>query len=131
MADAPRPAHDPLLRALVKGVEQQAGDGSIKMPITLWVGGTVVWGSLTTWARYLAGLVDYFQTVSGAGGELFEPIYNDLPKHKAPDGQHVHLVGARVYGPDGAAIPPTFGVPWRGRIAEIDAWSFGVLAQQQ
>jgi hypothetical protein len=131
MANGPRPAHDPLLRALVKGVEQQAGGGASNLSITLWVGGTVVSGSLAAWPRYLAGVVDYFQTIRDGGGEIFEPIYNDLPKDKAPDGRHVHLLGARVYGPDGAAIPPTFGVPWRGRIAEIDAWSFGVLAQQK
>jgi hypothetical protein len=38
----------------------------------------------------------------------------------------IHLRDARVFSPQGAGLPGT-GMHWRGRLAEISGWSFGLL----
>ena len=119
------PPQDPILAALANAVEEV---GTTGVPITLWTGGAVVCGVLTTYATWLRDVVFYFegQTIA-AGGDAFAKVYEELPKDRPPDDDHVHLRAAHALDPGGELVPAGNGVPWRARLREVDAWSFGVL----
>jgi hypothetical protein len=122
------PPQDPILTDLVRAVEDV---GTATVPITLWVGGALVAGTLVTYATWLNEVIFYFQTHDiAAGGDAFAPVYEELPHDRPPDRDHIHLSGARAFAPGAPMVPPNGGVPWRARIREVDAWSFGVLTDQ-
>lgn len=120
------PPQDPILTDLVHAVEET---GTATVPITLWVGGALVAGTLVAYATWLREVVAYFETHDiAAGGDAFTPVYEELPRDRAPDRDHMHLRDARTFAPGAPTAPGDGGVPWRARIRAVDAWSFGAPA---
>lgn len=101
------------------------------MPVTLWVGGTIVTGLVQNrrfWAKtVIAGLGE-----DGAFGfdhllEVWEQREAEDPDHENRVYSFIHLTEARTFmGVHFVPEGPT--MPWRGRLDSIDGWTFGTLA---
>ncbi|WAU83405.1 hypothetical protein O1Q96_29185 [Streptomyces sp. Qhu-G9] len=116
------------LQMLVRLVAQ---DPEAALPITLVIGGGLLYGDLishkawtTDWARSLHG-------VDGAGAQLLERFPEQVDQavvdkqgRRVPERlpQWVHLRDATsVVGAGGPVLMPL----WRGRLADISGWSLG------
>ncbi|WP_235882196.1 hypothetical protein [Streptomyces apricus] len=122
------PAPDLQLQMLVRLVGQ---DPQAALPITLVVGGGLLYGDLishkawtTDWAHSLRG-------VDGPGAQLLERFPEQVDQavaekqgRPAPQRlpQWIHLRGATaVFGSGGPVVMPL----WRGRLTDVSGWSLG------
>jgi hypothetical protein len=136
----PQAESDWLLAALVNGVNKTGGG----LGLTLWVGGTIVSGTVASIADYFEGLAADFASAKGEGAPsmrtLFEKLgaqsreaFEEARSKKDDDDddvlhvRYIHLSGAHTFSPGGDAIPTGNGVWWRGRLDAIDGWCFGEL----
>lgn len=116
------------LQMLVRLVGQ---DPQAALPVTLVIGGGLLYGDLishkawkTDWAHSLRG-------VDGAGAQLLERFPEQVDQavaekqgRPAPQRlpQWIHLRDATsVVGPGGPVVMPL----WRGRLADVSGWSLG------
>ena len=119
---------DNLLKLLVR----MANKGG-SFPLTLFVNGVVVSGTLVSKHRYfesfVSGLTSGFDKENaGVVREAFgvdqpAPSFGD-DDGAGPDPEYVHLLDARVYAPGQEGMPRN-GMSWRGRISQVDAISYG------
>lgn len=109
-----------------------------ELPITLFVGGLIVSGNLTSGHKYFQGLGEQLTEFFGGHSEDTEKavqyftspgkIYAEETdsEPKSPP-QFIHLRQAMVFAPGQTPIP-NGGSWWRGRVASVDAFHFGSLS---
>jgi hypothetical protein len=132
---------DWLLRVLVASANSST---TFEMPITLYVGGLIVSGILVGGEQYFNAAAD--QIAAGVtpadqappDSKVEAPSYADTLReygkvYESATGQRIdtwpefiHVLDAQTFSPTGA-IPTTKGVPWRGLLRHVDAFSFGRL----
>lgn len=113
---------------------------STEIPVTLLIGGAILSGSLVSGHRYFdeigAGFVealtdkvptDAIETFDGFMKKNSEVYTTEEGRETAGEPTFIHLREARYFHQSGAPIPSNQGIWWRGRISEIDGWSFGGL----
>ena len=132
---------DWLLRALVTSANAAI---KFELPITLYVGGLIVSGLLVGGERYFdaiadeiaAGTIPTDEAPSDSAVETpsFPEILRGYGKgYESATGQEIdawpefiHVLDAQAFSPSGP-IPTTRGVPWRGLLRRVDAFSYGRL----
>jgi len=131
----PNPAlPDWYLQALVETVNGK----DIEFPITLFVGGLIVSGQLTSGHKYFEGLgTQLTQFFGGPSDDTTEIIrYFTFPGDaytrnekgaKIPPPQYIHLREAKIFTPGQRPILAE-GAWWRGRLACVDGFHFGLLS---
>ena len=127
-------APDWYLRVLVNAVN----GSEMALPVTLFVGGLVVSGKLVSGHRYFAGLREQLTQFFGGKGvadeETLDSFTSEGQNYKAeknaddPLPFYIHLEAAKEFAPGQQPIP-TDGTWWRGRLASVDAFHFGQLAE--
>lgn len=132
---APNPAlPDLYLQALVNIVNGK----DIEFPITLFVGGLIVSGQLTSGHKYFEGLGEQLTQFFGgpsddtaevvklftAPGDIYTQTEDTT---EIPPPQYIHLREGKIFTPGQQPIPVE-GVWWRGRLASVDGFHFGSLA---
>lgn len=114
-------------------------DADAEFPLTLYAGGLVISGVLASGRRYFESLELQFAELFERGGAddpgavsaqlvtAGKQIYadRDHAARKAPP-HYIHLRDARVFSAGHKPMPQE-GTWWRGRIAEVDGFSFGRL----
>lgn len=137
-SDVPDPAQpDWYLQALIGIVNGK----DIEFPITLFVGGLIVSGLLTSGHKYFQGLGEQLTQFFGGPSEetsktvgyFTSPgdIYTeDTASEPKPPPQFIHLRAAMVFSPGQTPIP-NGGSWWRGRVANVDAFHFGSLSASE
>lgn len=109
-----------------------------EFPITLFVGGLMVSGQLTSGHKYFEGLGEQLTQFFGGPSDdtqenvnyLTSPKEIYLKKEDAKDKvppQYIHLREARVFVPGQQPIPSE-GSWWRGRMSSVDGFHFGSLS---
>lgn len=138
------PTEDPALRALGLSsdliLEQLviAANLGYEFPVTLLTGGMLVSGRVVGGRKFVQHLLD--DVVSkiandGTRGEFHEAFSEHLELYpetgERVEGKvtaYIHLSDARFYMPAGSKpIPGNGGVLWRGKIAAVDGFNFGML----
>lgn len=121
---------DPYLKTMCAMAE----DGSIvSMGITLTVGGTVISGELVGHSSWLAEVELAYEPMKFVTGGFRQANDED----KAAEGYapedvefaHVHLRNAHYMLGSAGFVPARAGggMHWRGRISQVDGWSYGVF----
>lgn len=121
-------AVDELLQLLVACARE-----GVALPMTLYVKGTIVSGKLIGQHRFLTQWVEQFsswmgdearETMRNAFGlDEPEPDYKDMD---ASDIRFIHLEEAKVFTPGQNPLPSN-GMLWRGRLTEVDGFSYGTF----
>ncbi|GAA5786568.1 gas vesicle protein [Chitiniphilus shinanonensis] len=117
-------AGDPLLRELVK----LAVEGT-SLPVTLSVGGALVCGRVIPRQEYMRLLSAWLPRTVGPQHERLDNWLDALVRHGAtpePTPGFIHLKDAYFLASDGSRVPTDSGTLWRGRLARIDGFTFGV-----
>lgn len=116
-----------------------------EMPLTITTNGTLITGNLISVRRYFSlyadslpnsasGLEDVQnyeiirKTYSEIGAEFSDKIinwYQENPANGLRMTKYLHLANAKFV--HGAIVTPPRGFLWRGKISEIDGFSFGIL----
>jgi hypothetical protein len=131
---------DHLLTTLV-GLANDVGFG---FGITMCVGGLLVTGTLAGGREWTDALVGEIRSTEG--GEILanglETVLHELypepriaheedgsdDRERRPAPTYIHLVNARIFDASGGHLPSNRGVPWRGRLSQVDGWSMGSLS---
>lgn len=105
---------DPLLSELITAnAEMQEGN----LEITLFVGGCVISGELTSTGEYFKkALPKVAVAMSGKGFDL---------ESESMDVQYIHLLNAQVIVPGQEAMSENQGLTWRGKLASVDGFTIG------
>lgn len=104
--------------------------------ITLNVKGTIVSGILITEEEYFKGITQ--ETANADNGELFAQVLSEIdnfmkeatPEKKILLSKFIHLKNAKYFFSGADPIPSNRGIYWRGRLSEVDGFSFGNLSPQ-
>jgi hypothetical protein len=133
-AAAPNPAlPDWYLQSLVDLVN----GNEFEFPITLFVGGLMISGQLTSGHKYFEGLGEQLTQFFGGPSEDTKKTVDYLTSAKdvylkkddaqeKPITQYIHLREARVFVPGQQPIPAE-GSWWRGRLSSVGGFHFGSL----
>ncbi|WP_207006183.1 hypothetical protein [Nocardioides aromaticivorans] len=138
--EAPNPATsvpasepDPTLGAFVAAAERRGSEEAFGVPVTLWVGGTIVTGLIQNrryWAKaILAGLDEGATFGFDRLLEVWEEAEASDPDHENRVYTFVHLTEARTFM-GSQFVPESPTMPWRGRLDAIDGWTFGTLTSE-
>jgi hypothetical protein len=109
----------------------QAGIG-----VTLFVGGAIVTGTLTSVHGYFTALAEELDAdASTEMAEMFRALARDAaPTREAdedddelPEPQYIHLRDSKVLT-DAGFIPHNRGVSFRARLACVDGWLMGIMS---
>jgi hypothetical protein len=114
---------DPVLAQLVHSVNESR---QATVPVTIFLHGTVLNGTLIAQDRYFADLVEgnpLMSALQPASGLLGKEYAKDV---EAEAGHHLHLRNVRVEGLPGDAVPADG--PWRISLAAVDAWTLRTIA---
>jgi len=113
-------------------------DKGIELPLTLFVNGTIISGILIGRKKYLDQFVSQFTT--GWDDESVNILrdafgLNENPEESEDAGEidnirFVHLRDAKVYSPGQEPLPAN-GLLWRGKIAEVNGFSYGMFSKAQ
>jgi hypothetical protein len=138
---------DRFLQLLVR-MANHAGDDAI-MNITLFVGGAVVSGYLTSIEKYFEGIAEEMASTTEDEeiasalrrfadlGKRFEPDDEPGPEDATDEqieerdlaGPHyIHLRDAHMFVPGQSPMPANRGVWWRGRLEAVDGFMLGGLS---
>ena len=113
---------------------------SLRIGITLNVGGFLISGIIRSGRDYFAGIAaeaansmdkdedrksihDYFDNF----GKLIYPEESKEEQDARPLPVFIHLSESRAYHPSGKPTPNNRGVWWRGRLTSVDGWNLGNL----
>jgi hypothetical protein len=132
--DQPDPSlPDWYLQSLVSTVNGRNGE----FPITLYVRGLVLSGHMVSGHKYFAGLRGQLTEFFGGDSEdvketvafLTEPgdSFLDESNQFQEFPQYIHLRAAKIFTPGQKPIPSGEGAWWRGRLADVDGFHFGLL----
>lgn len=140
------PNQDAVLATIVAMVNTFESGG---FGITLTVGGSLVTGILISGTEYFQRFAEFWpQSTNTKLGETLKKIFMDVAEdfgkqakeqfeeHASGDYkttsplQFIHLKDARVATPSGL-VPTHFGLLWRGRLSEVQAFSWGVLQMDE
>lgn len=103
-------------------------------PVTLWVGGLLVTGNLTSQAGFLRAFADQYEAMPDGAGLEHARVYRemaDLSAKRVADAgedfipQAVYLLESRTFIPGVGMVPNNRPVPWAGRAGAIDGWTEG------
>lgn len=111
------------------------------MPVTLNVKGVIVTGNVITFEQYLEGVVNQLDepgnglanVISGALGDLRGQMFPECSEvadefsNLNKPYEYIHLRDARMISGN-IFIPTQPGFYWRGRLDQVDAFSFGSLS---
>lgn len=120
--------NDSLLQLIVS-----ASDKGNEFPLTLFVNGAIVSGILTGRRTYLNQFVSHFTTGwdeedSNVMREAFG--LDAEPEEEDESGidtiRYIHLRDAKVFSPGQQPLPAN-GLLWRGKIAEVNGFSYGMF----
>jgi hypothetical protein len=118
---------------------EDANDFGVEVPITLFVGGSVISGVLTSGRIYFEGFADQFaagwpeegrqqiRASMATPGEVYPLL---APGEKSPrkqPAQFIHLRDARVLAGTQAMPHTSQGFLWRGRLAAVGGYALGRL----
>ncbi len=125
------PKTDPVLAAFIRSIENLA-DASIG--VTLTTTGGVVSGELVSGTEWAKAYLEELEGTPAAPflAETFEVLAKSLTpkdtKDEAGDGvpEFIHLTQARYLNANGM-VPQGDTRPWRGRLDQVVAWSFGAM----
>jgi hypothetical protein len=114
-------------------LEEGALEGVLRFGVTLNVGGVIVTGlmcSYPEWAEAIAASMgdasDVFRSFLGIGDDSEDPAET---KEIAPwDRRAIHLIEAKQ-SHGSSLVPTNAGIPWRGRLRDVNGWSMGTLAR--
>lgn len=114
---------DPVLAVLVANAEE----AGLRVPLTLFVGGTIISGILTSVIEWADEVQATFPPHTGEGVGMGEAIATGVKAaaENAPrDAPYrmIHLKHVVFMGQ-----PVGNGPPWRGRLAHVSGWMFGAL----
>jgi hypothetical protein len=117
------PAGDPVLAVLVAQAEQ----AGLRVPLTLFVGGTIISGILTSVVEWADEVEATFPVHEGEGMGIGEAIATGVKAaaESAPSDvpyEVIHLKDVVFMGQ-----PVVNGPPWRGRLSQVTGWMFGAL----
>jgi hypothetical protein len=115
-----------------------ANSSGMEVVLTLTVGGSIVSGRMISGKKYF----DLFAMASGwpsDSSDLIRETYKKFgetyytPQTGADDEkwsppQYIHLQDAFVFSPDGAQLPSSSGILWRGKISAVAGFSLGSLS---
>jgi hypothetical protein len=145
----PEPGSHPLVPdRLLMGLVDQVNTLDMDVGVTLHVCGVVVSGTLISGSKFFGqisktlkeaaarenaktaeGLAEAFATVAESYRQWAQrerdQTYNDGQEALRSPTQYIHLQNAAVHAAGG---PPPPGMLWRGRLAHVSGWSFGVLS---
>jgi hypothetical protein len=127
---------DWFLQSLVETINGSEAE----LGITVQVGGLLVSGQLISGHRWFEAFAEQIASgVADAEGredvraayasyaDVYRGEHSDLDETPLP--QYIHLRDARYFGSDGAAVPSSQGVLWRGRIACVAGFHLGRFEQ--
>jgi hypothetical protein len=114
---------DPVLAVLVAHAEQ----AGLRVPLTLFVKGTIISGILTSVVEWADEVEATFPTHEGKGmgiGEAIATGVKEAAMSTPDDDPHrvIHLKDVVFMGQ-----PIVNGPPWRGRLSDVSGWMFGAL----
>uniref|UniRef100_A0A6M3XWM1 Uncharacterized protein n=1 Tax=viral metagenome TaxID=1070528 RepID=A0A6M3XWM1_9ZZZZ len=127
--DGKRKDRDLMLQLIVSFAEKNAGSA-----ITLFVNGTVISGTTVSQKAFLENWVS---TISdGFEAETVEALREafgldedaEESDRDVADRNWIHLRDAQVFTPGGPPMPAN-GLLWRGKIHEVNGFSFGRFSQ--
>ncbi|MDQ1287634.1 MAG: hypothetical protein QG622_1199 [Actinomycetota bacterium] len=114
---------DPVLAVLVAHAEQ----AGLRVPLTLFVGGTIISGILTSVVEWADEVEATFPSHDGEGMGIGEAIATGVKEaaESAPSDAPYRIIHLKdvVY----MGQPVVNGPPWRGRLADVSGWMFGAL----
>lgn len=105
-------------------------------PITLFVSGTIISGTLVGVRRWQEGFAEAFTTgwseeatasyreATGLNEPAPDPDKDD--KQPLDTLKYVHLMEARVFAPGVKPLPEN-GLLWRGKLSDVNGFSYGVF----
>ena len=125
---------DPFLRLLVS-----LANAGVESPVTLFLKGTVISGILVggrTYfeqfeANFAAGFSEETVNELAPMFDKFKSTYDEPDeeaeaKDSRPLPQLIHMRDAQVYTPGKPPLPAN-GLLWRGRLSEVDGFSYGIF----
>ena len=117
------PKADPVLAVLVAHAEQ----AGLRVPLTLFVGGTIISGILTSVVEWADAVEATFPTHEGTGVGIGEAISAGVKA--AAEGAPSHAPYEVIHLKDVVYMgqPIVNGPPWRGRLNHVSGWMFGAL----
>lgn len=136
VSDESVPTVDQVLQFLVAAINQS--DASAGIDLTLTVGGTLVTGTLVSvpeWMRRLSATCARSTPESGLD-VVFSEIADDAEAARAanPDDldsvRHIHLADCVHYVGGETRLPTDGRALWRGRLSQVDGWTFGRLGER-
>lgn len=109
----------------------------VRPMVTLTVGGLLVTGELIDGETYFSEMSEAVaeELPSGPVASTLEALLAEFAAKVATPGSdssaageplHVHIRGARVFDPSGAALPAVGGASWRVRLTAVDAVSLNL-----
>lgn len=107
----------------------------VELPVTLWVGGRMVSGILTSGEHFFQNTLDSFgfevpPPEDSNAAVMIEDLQAWIQLYKEPlndPPEWLHLRDAQTFKGDGNTIPSDGGVFWRGRISAVDGFHLGML----
>lgn len=117
-----------------------ANNFGIELPVTVFVSGTLVCGTLIGGRTYFREIADSVSKAGTGNKELVEALSTSLrqfdqvyPESEQPNTRpvgYVHLRKAQVFLP-GQKAAPVEGMLWRGKASAVDGISLGTLTATQ
>ena len=104
--------------------------------ITLTVGGTLISGDIISGSQYFDKLSKQFHDGyklenNTKADETFKLMFNSFKKtneiKEELEINHIHLDNIRIYQSSNQPIPNHDGVLWRGKVSDIQGFTFGKL----
>jgi len=143
----PEPSTHPLVPdRLLMGLVEAVNTLDMELGVTLHVSGVIVSGTLISGSKFMGqvaqalkeaaasqnapsaeGLAEGFAAVAGSYRQWAQherEKTRDDDEALRPLTQYIHLQDAEVRAP---GEPPFPGMLWRGRLAHVSGWSFGIL----
>jgi hypothetical protein len=111
----------------------------VELPVTLWVGGRMISGILTSGEHFFADALQALgldeKQPEGSNAEMMAAdfqqwidVYHE-PFSRPPE--FIHLKDARTFKGDGNMIPSDKGTMWRGKLSSIDGFHLGALKAER
>ena len=113
----------------------QMANAGLEFPITLFTSGLIISGRLVSAKAYfdaLGGQMSEGMTRENKAAiiawmERIKSSYDDDgEQEKIPPG-FIHMLEAQIWVPNQKPLPAQQGTPWRGRLSQIAAFSYGRL----
>jgi hypothetical protein len=127
---------DLMLETFVCLAEEQ----DLSLGVTLTIHGLLISGNIISFQKYLEGIAQGFESATGNQkiGQILAESYRNASQEylkirkdegleELPPRLYIHLSNAKfIFG--NTIVPTETGVYWRGRLEEVDGFSFGAMS---